>query len=76
MNEGDSLFVIGVRMCVLIGLCTMSGPSSMSDSNAALVLSFDALCEFLKAVSSISALLSVFSDYNVLGVSLKRSHSA
>ncbi len=76
MNESDSLFVIHVRMRVLISLCAVSRPSCMSDSNAALVLAFDALSEFLKAVSSISTLLSVFSDYNVLGVSLKRSHSA
>ena len=75
MNKGDSLFVVSVRVSVLVSLRPVSGPSSMSDSNTALVLAFDALCKFLKTVSSISAFLSVLCDYYVLGASLQRSHS-
>ena len=75
MNKSDPLFMISVRMCVLISLCAMSGPSSMSDSNIALMFSFDALSELLKAVASISAFLSVLSDNYAVRAGLKRSHS-
>ena len=66
VHEGYSVLVVVMRMSILIRFSTVSGPSSMSDADVALVLPFNAGSQLLQAITSVSIFQCIFCDHYVV----------